>query len=85
MTYAYRLGSKDKYEDVALLLCCVIKNAFTESKSLSLPPTADDLDIKSSDELLPPDLVKFLNFVMSGEADEKCEKTRCIVLSIAQV
>ena len=54
-------------------------------KSLPWPPTADDLEIKSED-LLPPDLMKFLTIVMSGEANvgEKCEKTRHIVLSIGQ-
>ena len=46
---------------------------------------ADDLEIKSED-LLPLDLIKFLNIVMSGEADveEKSEKTRRHVLSIGQ-
>lgn len=86
VTYAYKLGSKDKYEDVALLLRRIIQQAFNESKSLPWPPTADDLEVKSSDELLPPDLLKFLNFVISGDADmEKSEKIRRIVLSIGQV
>lgn len=74
MTYAFKLGSKDKYEDVALLLRNIIQWAFSESKSLPWPPTADDLEVKSSEEFLPPDLVKFLNFIISGDADvEKCE------------
>ena len=82
---AYMLGSKDKYEDVALLLHSVIRE-FKESKSHPWPPSADDLEVKSSDELLPPDLVKFLNYVISGDTNvEKCEKTRRIVLSIGQV
>jgi hypothetical protein len=76
VAYAYKLGSKDKYEDMALLLRRIIQQAFNESKSLPWPPTADDLEIKSSYELLPSDLVKFLNFIISGDADmaEKCEK-----------
>ena len=54
-------------------------------KSLPWPPTADYLEIKSED-LLPLDLFKFLNIVMSGEADveEKSGKTRRLVLSIGQ-
>ena len=86
VTYAYKLGTKDKYEDLALLLRGIIKQAFNESKSLPWPPTPEDLEIKSSDELLPSDLVRFLNFLVRGDADvEKCEKTRRIVLSIGQV
>lgn len=86
VTYAYMLGSKDKYEDVALLLRGIIQQTFNESKSLPWPPTADDLEVSSSDELLPLDLMKFLNLIISGDADmEKCEKTRRIVLSIGQV
>ena len=85
VTYAYKLGSKDKYEDVALLLHSIIQQAFKESTSLPWPPTADDLEVKSLDEL-PHDLIQFLNFLISGKADvEKCEKTRCFVISIGQV
>jgi hypothetical protein len=86
VAYAYQLGSKDKFEDMALLLRRIIQRAFNESKSLPWPPTADDLEIKSLDELLPPDLIKFLTFVISGNADvEKYDKTRRIVLSVSQV
>lgn len=86
VTYAYKLGSKDKYEYVALLLRSIIQQAFTESKSLPWPPTADDLEIKYSDEVFPLNLMKFLNLLISGDADmEKSEKTRRIVLSIGQV
>ena len=86
VVYAYKIGSKDKYEDVALLLRGIIQQAFKDSKSLPWPPTADDLDVKSSEELLPPDLVKFLNFVIAGDGDvDHSEKTKRIVLSIGQV
>jgi len=86
VAYAYKLGSQDKYVDVALQLRSIIKQAFNDSKPLPWPPTADDLEANSSEKFLPPDLVKFLNFVISGEVDvEKCEKTRRIVLSIGQV
>ena len=56
----------------------MILQAFNTYKSLPWPPMADDLEIKSED-LLPLDLIKFLNInIMSGEADveEKSEKTR---------
>ena len=86
VAFAYKLGSKDKYEDVALLLRSSIQQAFKDSEPLPWPPSADDLEVKSSDELLLSDLLKFLNYVISGDADvERCEKTRRIVLSIGQV
>ena len=86
VAYAYKLGSRDKYEDVALLLRSSIQRAFKESKPLPWPPSADDLEVNSSDELLPSDLVKFLNYVISGDAHVvRCEKTERIVLSIGQV
>lgn len=67
VTYAYKLGCKDKYEDVALLLHCIIQLAFKESTSLPWPPTDDNREVKSLDEL-PYDLIKFLNSFISGEA-----------------
>ena len=69
LAYAYNLGSKDKYEDVALLLRSSIKQAFKESKPLPWPPSADNLEVKSSEELLPSDLVKFLNCVIDHPID----------------
>ena len=86
VSFAYQLGSKDKYQDVALLLRSSIQRAFKEAKPLPWPPSADDLEVKSSDEVLPSDLLKFLNYVISGDSDvERCEKTGRIVLSIGQV
>ena len=61
VAFAYKLGSKDKCEDVALLLRSSIQQAFKDSEPLPWPPSADDLEVKSSDELLPSDLLKFLN------------------------
>ena len=55
VAYAYKLASKDKCEDMALILRSVIQRAFIESKPLPWPPSADDLEVKSSNELLPPD------------------------------
>ena len=86
VTYAYKLTTKDKYEDLALLFRGIIKRTFKESKSLPWPSTPDDLEIKSSDELLPPVLVKFLNILICGDVDvDTCENTIRIVLSIWQV
>ena len=83
VTFAYKLGSKDQHEDVAMFLRIIIQQAFKPSKPLPWPPTADDLEVESPDELLPPD---FLNFVISGDADvEKCEKTKWLVFSLGQV
>ena len=82
---AYRLGSIDKLADVALLMRGLIQRAYQESEELSWPPTADDMKIKS-DQLLPKELIWFLNIVMDGKPEvvDKCEKTRRLVLSIGQ-
>jgi len=57
---------------MALLLRSIIQRAYKESTPLPWSPTADDLEVKSSDEILPHELLKFLrkflNFVISGEA-----------------
>ena len=85
VTHAYKMGCKDKYEDVALLLRGTIQKTFREANSLPWPPTADDL-VMSLDDLLPSDLMRFLTLIISGDADlEKSEKTRYLVLSISQV
>ena len=86
VTFAYKLGCKDQHEDVAMFLRRIIQQVFKTSKPLPWPPTADDLEVESPDELLPPDLVKFLNFIISVDADvEKCEKTKRLVFSLGQV
>ncbi|KAG1695541.1 snRNA-activating protein complex subunit 4 [Nymphon striatum] len=76
---AYRtgIGSKDKFEDVALHLSSVVQGMFNESTSLPWPPTADELDARASEEYLPTDLVKFLSTLILGEAEvEKSEKSQ---------
>ncbi|KAG1662732.1 hypothetical protein GQR58_020782 [Nymphon striatum] len=85
VTCAYRIGSKDKFEDVALHLCSVVQGMFNESTPLLWPPTADELDARVSEEYLPTGLVKFLSLIQ-GESDvEKSEKSQRLVLSVAQV
>ncbi|KAG1715021.1 Cystic fibrosis transmembrane conductance regulator [Nymphon striatum] len=82
VTCAYRIGSKDKFEDVALHLRSVVQGMFNESIPLPWPPTADELDARASEEYLPTDLVKFLSTLILGEAEvEKSEKSQRLVLS----
>ncbi|KAG1672173.1 hypothetical protein GQR58_016074 [Nymphon striatum] len=77
VTCAYRVGSKDKFEDVAWHLRSVVQGMFNESTPLPWPPTADELDARASEEYLPTDLVKFLSTLILGEAEvEKSEKSQ---------
>ena len=46
---AFRLGYKNKHEDVALYLHSVIRRALNESKVQPWPPSADDLQNISED------------------------------------
>ena len=68
VAHAYKLGTIDRYQDVALLLRQAIYNAFKESEPLPWPPTAEDLNVNSLDEVLPSELETFLNYVVSGDA-----------------
>lgn len=78
------LGSTDKYADVALLLHHNILRAFSEAKHIPWPFTADDMEL-SPEELLPPELIRFLNIVLSGKEDvEKSAKIKRLVFSIGQ-
>ena len=65
---AYRFGSIDKLADVAILMRGFIQRAYQESEELSWPPTADDMKIKS-EQLLPKELIRFLNIVMDGKPE----------------
>ena len=85
IAFAYKLGSTDKFADVALLIRGLIQRAYKESKQLPWPPTADDMEVRC-DKLLPNELVRFLTLVMAGttKEGEKNEKTQRLVLSIGQ-
>ena len=84
LAQAYTLGNTDKYADVALLLRHNIQRAFCKSKDMPWPFTADDLEL-SPEALLPPDVIRFLNMVMSGQEDmEKSDKIKRLVFSIGQ-
>ena len=80
MTYAYKLGTRDKCESLALLFRGIIKRAFTESMSLPWPTPPDDLEIKSSYELLPPGCVKFLNFHLTYAPLFYITGSNCVVI-----
>ena len=80
---AYTLGSTDKYQNIALLLCQNILQTFRESKDQPWPPTADDMEL-TSENLLPPDLVWFLSMVVAGKEDWETEKMKRRVFSIGQ-
>ena len=84
---AYKLGTADQLHDAALTLHALILKAFQESKELTWPPTAQELNSVKMEELLPDDLLKFLNLVLTGRAEidgEECEKTQRLVYSISQ-
>ena len=83
VTYAYRLGSRDKFDDVALYLRSAVQEMFNESAPLPWPPTADELDARATEEYLPSVLVKFLSTLLLDEDIEKSEKSRRLVLSVA--
>ena len=82
---AFRLGSRNKHEDVALYLRSIIQRAFNESKMQPWPPSADDLQ-NSSEDGICAELAQFLSLVISGdeESGKKCVKTMRIVQSIGQ-
>ncbi|XP_032227542.1 uncharacterized protein LOC116611051 [Nematostella vectensis] len=81
---AYHLGSIDKHQEVSLILRKSIQRAFKETKPLPWPPTADDL-VNQADDILPPELETFLNFVITGDSNlEKKETIGRVVLSIGQ-
>ena len=83
---AFELGSKHRIMETVCFIRGLIQKAFSVATPLAWPPTADDLDTTSMEKQLPPDLLKFLSFVVSGSADvDKCEKTKRVILSIGQV
>ncbi|EDO46758.1 predicted protein [Nematostella vectensis] len=85
IAHGNKLGSVDKYKDVALYLRTLIRQAFMQSHPLPWPPTADELDINVANEVLPSELTNLLNFVLSGSSEPECEKTTRIVSSICQI
>lgn len=84
LSRAYILGSKDKYQEVAFLLRGIMLKAYKASKELPWPPTADDIEL-SFKNVLPKELLRFLNIVIAGKEEiETSEKMNRLVFSIGQ-
>lgn len=83
VSLAYQLGSTDKNQGVALFLRNSIQQAFKQCKPLPWPPSVNDLE--TDEKVIPSELVKFLNYVVSGESAIQSEKKKRIILSIGQV
>jgi len=82
VSQVYKVATKDSIKEVALMLRGIIRRAFKEGKDLPWPPTAADLTVNT--DMLPEELQKFLNLVISGNPTSKCEKSERLVLSIGQ-
>ena len=82
---AYKLGTVDFVKHSALCLRQSIEKAFHEMPDLPWPPTADELNARSENEV-PETLKEFLHFVISGSdsSSEQCEKTQRLIYSIGQ-
>ena len=82
---AYWLGKVDHVRETALCLREIIQKAYKDSADLPWPPTADELDQRSRDEL-PTELKRFLNFVLSGydSGVQMTERINRLVYSIGE-
>lgn len=86
VVFVYKLGLKDKYEDVVLFFCSFIQQVFKDLELFFWFFLVDDFEVKLFDEFFLFDFLKFLNYVIFGDVDvERCEKIRCIVFFIGQV
>ena len=81
LTLACELGLTDMMQNVALYLRNIIAEAFEKSKDLPRPPTDDFL--RKSD-VLPGQLKTFLNYLLSGRAEDYAAKVQRIVSSLGQ-
>uniref|UniRef100_UPI00358E566E uncharacterized protein n=1 Tax=Myxine glutinosa TaxID=7769 RepID=UPI00358E566E len=80
---AFTPGSTNKNQNVALQLRQGILQAFRECKDQPWPPTAEDMELNPED-ILPPDLVRFLSVLMTGKEGIETEKVKRLVFSIGQ-
>lgn len=83
VAYSYKLGSVDKYAEVALHIRALIQKAYRESKEIPWPPTADDLEINPGN-ILPNELLRFLALVFTGAPEAVEDKISRFILSIGQ-
>ena len=67
--FAYELSSNDSVMEAAEYVRQAILDAFKNSKELTWPPTADDLDRTPP---LPSELISFLEYVISGSNTADC-------------
>ena len=82
----YNKNSKNNLEEAALHLRDSIQRCFHNSSNLPWPPAANDLDNILPEKILPSELIKVLSLIITGNEDvEKSEKTKHVILSIAQV
>ena len=79
---AYELGSIDMIQDAAMYLHQLIMRHFEESEELKWPPTPKDLE--NSDGIIPPQLEKFLSYVVTGKPTAVTSRAHRLVHSIGQ-
>ena len=79
----YELSSTDRLSKMALQLYDSITEKFKNTEAYRWPPTARDLE--DQDDILPPDLKKFLTILITGhESDSNTAKVNRLVLSLGQ-
>ena len=79
----YELSSTDRLSKMALQLYDSITEKFKTTEAYWWPPTARDLE--DQDDILPPDLMKFLTILITGhESDSNTAKVNHLVLSLGQ-
>ena len=79
----YELSSTDRLSKMALQLYDSITEKFKITEAYRWPPTARDLE--DQDDILPPDLKKFLTILITGhESDSNTAKVNRLVLSLGQ-
>ena len=70
----YKVGTKNKLENYALLFRNNIKEQFNNSNPLLWPPTPDDIEMSNLLDFLLLALAHFLNLLIEGNADESSSK-----------
>ena len=79
----YELSSTDRLSKMALQLYDSITEKFKTTEAYRWPPAARDLE--DQDDILPPDLKKFLTILIHGhESDSNTAKVNRLVLSLGQ-
>ncbi|KAH3820997.1 hypothetical protein DPMN_122750 [Dreissena polymorpha] len=78
-------GLTSKQGEVAIDMHKSLKQAFVDAKPLPWPPTADDFEGYSPEDIIPKELLSFLTKLICGESEVASSEKYCIILSIAQV